>query len=89
MCHQDAQCYFIMTYTMVLGIVSVCTTTVTAFCQHKSNLSSGKVNNNITAYYFVQHTIEPSPLDKLPLNFLYDVEAAGDRLVAKVLYKIK
>lgn len=27
--------------------------------------------------------IEPSPLDKLPSNFLRDVEAAGDRLVAK------
>ena len=40
-----------------------------AFCQHKSNPSSGKVNNNITAYYFIQHTIEPSPLDKLPPKF--------------------
>ena len=27
--------------------------------------------------------IGPSPLDSLPPNFLHDVEAAGDRLVAK------
>ena len=26
---------------------------------------------------------QPSPLDKLPPNFLHDVEAAGDRLIAK------
>ena len=60
-----------------------------AFFQHKSNPSSGKVNNNTTAYYFIQHTIEPSPLDKLPPNFLYDVEAAGDRLVAKAAQLIQ
>ena len=29
------------------------------------------------------HAIEPSPLDKLPPNFLHDIEAARDRIVAK------
>ena len=35
------------------------------------------------AHYYVQHTTEPSRLHKLPPNFLHDVEAARDRLVAK------
>ena len=31
----------------------------------------------------------PSPLDKLPPNFLHDVEAAGDRLVSKAAQLIQ
>ena len=30
------------------------------------------------SHHYVQHTIEPSPLDKLPPNFLRDVEAAEE-----------
>ena len=35
------------------------------------------------------HTTEPSLLDKLPPNFLHDVEAAGDRIVAKAAQLIQ
>ena len=57
-----------------------------AFCQHKSNLSSGRVDYIIK---LMLHTTEPSLLDKLPSNFLCDVEAAGDRLVAKAAQLIQ
>ena len=47
------------------------------FCQHKSYVYY------YIAHYFIQCTIESSPLDKLPSNILHDVEEAGYRLVAK------
>ena len=55
-----------------------------AFCQHKSNPSSGDVKITMWFHYklLLLYT-EPSPLDKLPPNFLHDVEGTGDRLVAK------
>ena len=55
--------------------------------QHFANKSliyhQVNTHDNHLSHHYVQHTIEPSPLDKLPPNFLRDVEAAGDRLVAK------
>ena len=58
-----------------------------AFCKQKSNPSSGDVKIPYNFIIYCLHCslfyIEPSPLIKLPPNFLHDVEAAGDRLVAK------
>ena len=55
--------------------------------QHFANRSpiyhQVSTHNYHPSYHYVQHTTEPSPLDKLPSNFLHDVEATGDRLVAK------
>ena len=49
----------------------------------KSPIYQVNTHENHLSHHYVQHTTEPSPLNKLPPNFLRDVEAAGDRLVAK------
>ena len=55
--------------------------------QHFANRSpiyhQVNTHNYHLSHHYVLLTTEPSPLDKLPPNFLRDVEAAGDRLVAK------
>ena len=50
---------------------------------NKSPIYQVNTHENHLSHHYVQHTTEPSPLNKLPPNFLRDVEAAGDRLVAK------
>ena len=62
----------------------------TNFCQCKSNPSSGnvKITMGLHCSLLLLYT-EPSPLDKLPPNFLHDIEAAGDRLVAKAVQLVQ